>query len=97
MSGGSWDYAYRKIEDVAERLQQDPRPYHQAFGDVVSKVAHVMHLIEWADSCDISKDDALAAIKEFLGEQGKPIIVGNIKRDAVQLRALLDSIINDTT
>ena len=64
MSGGSYDYAFAKVDEMAERLTNDRDPARVAFGVFLRKVAKAMHDIEWVDSCDYSPGDELAAIKE---------------------------------
>lgn len=68
MSGGEYDYAYRGLEDMAERLIWSGNPLRVAFGYHLILVAAAMHDIEWVDSGDYSKGDEVAAIKVALGE-----------------------------
>lgn len=63
MSGGSYDYACFKVENMAESLRhtnEDPR--RAAFKKLLTLVADAMHDIEWVDSCDYGKGDDHAAI-----------------------------------
>lgn len=59
MSGGSYDYAYQRVADVADeiRLTSCCSEYvsvklRQAFKAHLKKVAAAMKAIEWNDSCD---------------------------------------------
>lgn len=57
MSGGSYNYLYLRVEEVAT----DPRvrnggPVRRAFAKHLDKVAEAMRAIEWVDSCDSSDD-----------------------------------------
>ena len=58
MSGGSYNYAYSKVQDMAE----DPRvakgsPLRRAFSRHLLLVAEAMRAVEWMDSCDTSSDE----------------------------------------
>lgn len=57
MSGGSWEYSYHKINEVADMLQEDGDILRRAFGNHMKLIAVAMHDIEWSDSGDIGKDD----------------------------------------
>ena len=70
MSGGSWDYFYGRLEDVASRLQCERDPLRKAFGAHLQKCAKALHDIEWVDSCDYSPGDEVEAIKAVLGSDG---------------------------
>lgn len=66
MSGGSYNYAYSKIEDLAENIQ-GTTPLRKAFKEHLRLVATACHDIEWVDSCDKSNGDEDAAIRAALG------------------------------
>ena len=69
MSGGSLDYVYHKVEDVANRLQEKGNtPLQRAFGVHLSKVAKALHDVEWVMSGDYSNGDDEKAIKDVLGK-----------------------------
>ncbi len=59
MSGGSYNYAYRTMEDAAETLRErhPDQPHVVALADLFARLASVMHDIEWCDSGDYSWDD----------------------------------------
>ena len=52
MSGGSYDYLYHKVEEVADQLDGDRSPLRRAFAEHLHKVAKALHDIEWVDSGD---------------------------------------------
>lgn len=61
MSGGSYDYLYRRVEDVAEQIRAEggcsslgySRPaLRKAFKAHLEKVAEILRAIEWNDSGD---------------------------------------------
>jgi hypothetical protein len=70
MSGGSWDYAYFKVEEIAERLERSNQPLRRNLGAHLRKVALALRDIEWVDSGDLGEGKEQAAILEVLG--GRP-------------------------
>ena len=63
MSGGSWDYAYCKIEEIANTLRRQSCPKRKALGRLLLLVADAMHDIEWVDSSDYGPGDENASIE----------------------------------
>ncbi|CAB4126979.1 hypothetical protein UFOVP75_50 [uncultured Caudovirales phage] len=81
MSGGSWDYAYHKIRDIAHHLEDGTAlrdseavnfefpSQHEArkkLAPIVFALADVMRTIEWVDSSDSSPPEDVDAINNFL-------------------------------
>lgn len=63
MSGGSYDYACFKIDNMVDELRHtESNPRRAAFKKLLGLVAKAMHDIEWVDSCDYGKGDDHAAI-----------------------------------
>lgn len=68
MSGGSYDYAQDKLDEIAATLRANhpSRPHVVALADRFERMGEVMHAIEWADSGDTSwtpaLDDAIRAL-----------------------------------
>lgn len=75
MSGGSYDYAFGRVDEFAELLESgttwtgrkvvDPHPSRLEFAKHLRKVAAAMEAIEWVDSYDRSPpadSDAIAAV-----------------------------------
>ncbi len=63
MSGGSYDYAFNRVEDLAREIRGDSA-LRRAFRAHLKKVAQALHDIEWVDSADCSpgsEDDAIRA------------------------------------
>ena len=93
MSGGSWDYFYGRLEDVALRLQCERDPLRKAFGSHLQKCAKALHDIEWVDSCDCSPGDEVNAIKAVLGSDGPALVLSESRKQAEaaleQLKAAL--------
>lgn len=67
MSGGSWDYFYMGVKDVASRLMESDAPERVAFGQHLNDVADALHAIEWVDSCDWGPGRDSEAIRKVLG------------------------------
>lgn len=82
MSGGSYDYAFQKINDFAEALEgerqiDDCRPWpddidaenralRKAFAAHLRLVSDAMKAIEWVDSSDCSPPHDVEAIRAVL-------------------------------
>lgn len=81
MSGGSWDYVYIKIEEVADRLKHEQSPLRRAFGDHLILCAKAMYDIEWVDSGDIGKGDDRDAIKAVLADSVPEKTLNAVKDD----------------
>ena len=78
MSGGSYEYAFRVVEQFAEALE-DGRTFEGrstetpnclarlGFAAHLRKVAAAMQAIEWVDSSDTSSPDDIHAIHAVTG------------------------------
>jgi len=82
MSGGSWDYFYQRLEEVAERLRASNDPLRKAFGTHLNLCATALHDIEWVDSNDFADGAEAKNIKAALGQQGRELILTEIKTAA---------------
>lgn len=89
MSGGSWDYCYQNVNEVADRLCISPNPLRRAFGRHVALVAKALHDIEWVDSCDYSEGDEVDAIYAVLGERVVERELQEVRADVARLRDAL--------
>ena len=68
MIGGSYDYAYSKVADMAHQPRgKDNSALRRAFGKHLLLVSEAMHDIERVDSGDCGPGDEDAAIKKVLG------------------------------
>lgn len=69
MSGGAYEYIYRRIDDIdLEHTLTDPR--RAAFQELLKLVAQAMHDIEWVDSCDYRKGEEHEAIDKCFAFMG---------------------------
>lgn len=64
MSGGSLDYVYYRVDEVADAvLARAENPLQRAFGLHLKKVALALHDLEWAWSGDFGEGQEEEAIK----------------------------------
>ena len=67
MSGGSWDYAYWRMEESGRRLIHENESVDRAqLGRLLLLVGKAMHDIEWVDSCDYGDGEDVKAIRAVL-------------------------------
>lgn len=88
MSGGSYDYAYGRIESLAYEIAKNARtPERKAFVTLLSKVARAAKAIEWVDSGDGA--DEFTAIHEALGENHRELCLVELINEAkIQIETL---------
>lgn len=60
MSGGSYDYIYRRLEEECEG-----RMYDAEMDDMIRDLAEVLHDLEWWQSADSSEDEYRATLTRF--------------------------------
>jgi hypothetical protein len=86
MSGGSYDYCYSKIEDMADSISPKT-PLRKAFKKHLHLVAKACHDIEWVDSGDGADEET--SMRKVLGENAQLAVlqecVIEAKRAASQL------------
>lgn len=64
MSGGNLDYAYRRVEEVAQQIfSQAQTPLHRAFAEHLLKVSKALYELEWLLSGDTAPGDEVEAIR----------------------------------
>jgi len=85
MSGGSWDYFYSKLEDVAQQLILSNCEYRRAMGLKLLLAADAMHDIEWVDSADMTYPAEIPAIRKFLGDNAQVLIMAELIKEAKEL------------
>ncbi len=73
MSGGSLDYAFEKVNGIAEAVEASADRCDQRaalrvrFADELRSVSRVLRAIEWADSGDAAPDSWVQAVEDYLG------------------------------
>jgi hypothetical protein len=65
MSGGSWDYAFNRFDDVADRLAEESDPLRRLMAKRVALLAKALHDIEWIDSGDYSDGKEVGLSRRF--------------------------------
>lgn len=89
MSGGIYDYAYWRIESLAEEIARNARtPERKALVTLLIKVARAAKAIEWVDSGDGA--DEFTAINEALGENHRELCLVELIDEAKTLIATLN-------
>ena len=98
MSGGSYDYAYCKLEMLAGSIREEggcgaeySRPaLRRALKAHIYKLANAMRAVEWNDSCD-GDDTEIAKLEELLGPGAELVeALAQAKRDRDELNAAID-------
>ena len=64
MSGGAYDYAYAKVEEMAVNLRHSTTPieYRAWFAEHLRLVSAAMRALEWEDSGDTGPEDSKKAV-----------------------------------
>ncbi len=93
MSGGAYNYAYYRIEELAGDISRNAKtPERKAFVSLLIKVAKAAKAIEWNDSGDgDSSEEHL--IREALGEDWKKICMQELISDAGELVRIMQNYI----
>ena len=95
MSGGSMDYLYGRVDDVADDLQLPHQPTaYRAFGEHLKNVAKALQAIEWHWSSDWSEKPALQAIDKVLHDS-KALQIEVLKNDAKELINKLQQLVDE--
>jgi hypothetical protein len=81
MSGGSYDYAYYRIEELAREIRPTT-PLRKAFKTLLVKVAKAAHDIEWVDSGDYGPGDEDESILDCLGTNAKALVLTEAIQEA---------------
>ena len=64
MSGGSYDYAFSHVSDMADRMAGGVQtPLRIEFAALLERVSVAMRAVEWVDSGDCSYGDEDASIR----------------------------------
>lgn len=92
MSGGSWDYAYIKLEEISERLKSATCPYRRALGRKLDKFTTAIHDIEWVDSSDMGEGDDIPAIKKALGKNCELEVGKELYMEIERIQGYLDKL-----
>ena len=94
MSGGSMDYLYMRVNDVAEELINSKCRHRQIFGEHLVKVAKALFEIELVDSGDSSPPDDINAIQDVFGEAYNSMKIKKLNNEAKQIISELSDLLN---
>jgi hypothetical protein len=94
MSGGSYNYEFERIEELAKEIRAI-NPLRKAFKTHLTKVAKACRDIEWVDSSDSSVGDEDAAIRDCLGKDTNTLILKELLAEAKSIYGDLGKAIAD--
>ena len=92
MSGGSYDYGYTRIDDLADQITATT-PLRKAFKKHLHQVAQACHDIEWVDSGDSGSGDEDEAICACLGKAKHALVLAEVLLEAKRVKTELDAAI----
>jgi hypothetical protein len=77
MSGGSYNYIYTRLEDLANEIKNTETDYRRAtLKQLLLRLSVAMHDVEWVDSCDFGPGDDHEALDALFGMfMADPIVV----------------------
>ena len=91
MSGGSYDYAYCKIQDLAQDIRPTT-PLRKAFKKRLKLVSDACREIEWVDSGDSSPGDVEDhLIRAALGADADRLALKEIAEEAKKISGELNA------
>ena len=93
MSGGSYDYLYAKVDDMASRLCGSKDPMRRAFAKHLELVSKAMYAVEWVDSGDCISGDEHKSINEVLGANLVPMVLQECIDDALLAKRNLEMVL----
>ena len=93
MSGGAYNHAYSRIEELADEISRNAKtPERKAFVSLLVKVAKAAGAIEWNDSGDGDPRET-DLIRDALGEGWKKICMQELISDAGELVRIMQNYI----
>ena len=98
MSGGSYQYAYARLENdfLYDFERRADTPERKAFLTLLRKVVKAMQDIEWVDSGDYGPGDENSAIRAALGEQWEKACLDELISEARDLCKTMQIYINNS-
>lgn len=93
MSGGSLDYAYQKVDMIADAIIKETKnPLHVALAKHLKKVSTALHDLEWVLDDDYGSGDEDKAIRAVLHP---PAVIEHLKEEAELLIKNLEQALKD--
>lgn len=92
MSGGSYQYAFGTVTDVATEIRRRSGNdvIRLAFANHLDLVAKAMHDIEWVDSCDTEPGSEYPAIEACF--RGDGMVLAEVERQLAELTRVVTAI-----
>jgi hypothetical protein len=95
MSGGSYNYVYIRIQELAQDISiRAKTPERKAFARLLLKVSKAAHDIEWVDSGDYGSGRENESILDALGENHKFLVMKELIEEAEGMVKTLNEYIN---
>lgn len=94
MSGGCYDYGFRKIYDLADSIPATT-PLRKAFKTHLSKVAKACHDIEWVDSGDYGTGFENESIRDCFSSDVNTAVLSELLADAKAILEELSTVIRE--
>lgn len=70
MSGGSLNYAYHKVEDIADMVERQAKTaLHKAFAKHLRNISTALHDLEWVLSYDYSEGSEIEALEKVVPKE----------------------------
>jgi len=94
MSGGCYDYGFRKIYDLADSILATT-PLRKAFKTLLSKVAKACHDIEWVDAGDCETGFENEAIRDCFSSDVNTAVLSELLADVKAISEELSTVIRE--
>lgn len=94
MSGGCYDYGFRKIDDLVDSIRLTT-PLRKAFKKHLAKVAKACHDIEWVDSGDCGPGFENEAIRDCFSSDVNTAVLSELLTDAKAISEELSTVIRE--
>ncbi len=90
MSGGSWDYFYRDVAEISERLSDENCVYRKSLGNKMKLISEALKAVEWVDSGDWGQGDDIELIKKCFDDDKEflSVLISNGSDIIKQLKVL---------
>lgn len=93
MSGGSYDYAYAHLEELASNIRIRTRdPKRLAFAELLELCAEAARDIEWVDSGDYGPGDEEAALDAVFAFSAPTAMVAELTQQIIALEGRVASV-----
>ena len=91
MSGGSYDYAYSRVESMAYDMLRrgNATPLRQAFAEHLLTVSAAMRAVEWVDSKDWAESADEEPMRKALGQNAPALELMQAIKQAQQVQSAL--------